>query len=165
MANQRRTSGRRADLRWTRGSAAILGQTTAGVFGNSTIITTSERSETIMRTRGEILVWLDASGSVAGDILRWAAGFLIQQEGQTPASTPIADGEAPFFWYETGTLAAETAVGNVGAPSEMARIVVDSKAMRILRPNQEVEFIYEVVDVVGAPISNASINARFLLAD
>jgi len=97
--------------------------------------------------------------------VRWAAGLLIQQPGVTPTSTPLADGEAPFFWYETGTLATETAVGNVGGGTEMARIVVDSKAMRILRPNQEVVFIYEVADIAGAPVSNASVNTRLLFAD
>jgi len=45
------------------------------------------------------------------------------------------------------------------------RGVVDSKAMRIIRPDQEVSMIIQTTGVVGAPVVDAAGIFRFLFAD
>ena len=122
-----------------------------------------------MRVRGNFLVWLDLTGSTAGDVVRVGLGLLVQQADVVSTSLPLTDGQAPFFWYEVVTLATEFAIATAGegptAGAQLFRGVIDGKAMRVLRPDQEVQSIVQTADVVGAPVINGAVDVRFLIAD
>ncbi len=85
--------------------------------------------------------------------------------GAILTSLPITDGEAPFVWYETFHLWSETGTGADDAVAQHHRLVVDSKAMRMLRPDQELVYVVETLAVVGAPVVDTGFAGRFLLAD
>ena len=163
MARRRSSSGRRSDLRWTLGtftSAALSAGSAQAV-----ILSTSVQSVTLMRTRGELLVYMDST-QTPGNLLLVACGMLVQQAGAVATSLPITDGQAPFFWYEAFHVGYEEYVTDViDCPLISAyRVPIDSKAMRIIRPDQEVVFIVEQATAIGAGEAiNVGATARFLL--
>ncbi len=156
----RRSVGRRADLRWTLGIADFEGITATAA---STIISAGNTSQTIMRTRGSLLCSID--GPTLNDVVHVGVGFLIIQSGGSATSTPIADGDAPYFWVEYFTLSSETGTPDDQLGTQNHRLVIDSKAMRVLRPDQEVTCVVEISRIVGTPVVDLSVVSRFLIAD
>ena len=161
-----RRAGRKADLRWTFGSASFLAQAAGTVA--TTILSSGNTSQTLMRTRGELLAFIDAV-QAPGALVRVGCALLVVPSGlgATVLSSPLTDGEAPFFWYEAFSIGHEEMVTDVigveGLP--IKRIPLDAKAMRVIRPDQEVQAVLEVVNIGTAANINVSITARFLLAD
>jgi len=131
------------------------------------VLTQGITSQTLMRTRGSVLAWLDASGSAAGDIVDVAVALFVQPAGSGAVSTPITDIDASYFWFTRFHLATEIAfpTGGDGQPGILwNRIDVDSKAMRVIRPDMETVMIVETADVVGAPVVNVVGSFRFLIS-
>ncbi len=163
----RRRSGRRADLRWTFGSTSALA-TAAGGTPSAVIVSSGNVSQTLMRIRGSILSWLDTTQAPGGAIF-CAMGIIIMPEGQgaTTVSSPIADANAPWIWFQSWELAYEEYVTDViDAPlATVFRAEIDSKAMRILRPDQELQVVFESLNISGSLAVNTAMQARFLLAD
>jgi len=160
----RRKSGKKIDFtRWTLGSftSAALGAGSA----QAVILSGSDnQSVTILRTRGELLCSVDGAQAPGGAV-KVGVGFLLQQVGATATSLPLSDGEAPFFWYEVFTIRYEEMVTDVIAVQDgmSARKIIDSKAMRIVRPDQEVVCIVEQATIGAALSINTAVQARFLL--
>ena len=166
MARRRlRGGGRKADLRWTLGSNNF---TVAAGSSAATIVTSSTVSQTIMRTRGEVLVYADGV-QAPGVSCRIACGLIIAQGGQsgTVLSAPLDDGDAPWFYYDVFHLGYEEMVTDgIDIPGITShRSVIDSKAMRIIRPDQEIQFVVQNTTVLGALTVNVNVAARFLIAD
>ena len=160
-----RKSGRKADLRWI-GGGSTFSALAGGASGGITAITAGNVSQTIMRTRGSLLVHIDTTPS-AGEVAQIGVALLIVPggTGTTVTSNPLANPDAPYFYYETFHLASEDTAVAVDAGLKMYRSVVDVKAMRVLRPDQEVQFLAEVVNVAGAMSVNISLAFRMLIAD
>ncbi len=120
--------------------------------------------ETIMRTRGSLLGYLDGTQS-PGTLLVVAVGFALVPEGTstTVLWSPFTDPDAPWFYYESFFLGYEEYVTDViDAPGVSSfRQVIDSKAMRRVR-NQEVQMVVENATVLAAGTVNVGVNGRFL---
>ena len=120
--------------------------------------------ETLLRTRGHILAYLDGVNepAVAANV---AVGMILVPEGTgtTVLWSPQTDGDAPWFWYESFTLAYEEGVVNVleYAGVSVFRQVIDSKGMRRIR-NQEVQLVIEVTTIQSAIEVNLMVSGRFL---
>ena len=162
---RRRGAGRRADLRWVLGRGTLL-TLSGGATAGATVISAGNTSQTIMRTRGRFAVWLDPP-LVVGDLVAWAVGLLIVPglTGTTVTSSPLTDPEAPFYWYESGHLAAETTADADGEGIKVVTGIVDVKAMRILRPDQEVQMVAEMSDITQTSEVNFHGTFRTLIAD
>ena len=121
--------------------------------------------ETLLRIRGTFLAYLDGT-QTGGEAVRVSTGLIVMPEGLgvSVISNPIADGNAPWLWFETFVLAYEEMVSNVvdipGATS--FRVAIDSKAMRKLRPDREIQWVTEVTTVLTTSAVNSSLQARFL---
>ena len=91
---------------------------------------------TIVRTRGELLIFLDAAGGAINEGFAWAFGMCNVTEnaagiGVTAVPNPIDDiGWDGWFVYETGTVVTRGTALEDGALTEMIRAPIDSKAMR-----------------------------------
>jgi len=162
MAN--RKSGKKIDFtRWTFGAfdSALASGSAQGV-----IVSPATRAQTILRTRGEIVCYADGTQAPAGRV-RVGVGFLVQQAGATAVSLPVTDGDSPFFWYEVFIIGYEEMVTDViDIPGlSMFRKTIDSKAMRIVRADQEVICIAENLTVGSAMTVNLSVSARFLIGE
>ncbi len=162
MANRR--SPRRGDLRWVFTQLNFAAISSGGVSAQ-TAISAGTQPETIMRTRGELLVWIDASPA-QGEVQGVGFGLIVMPEGQgtTVISSPISDGNAPFYWFEAFGLASEDTGVARQEGLHMLRVPIDSKAMRRVRPDKEVQLVMESVAFSGATVVNAIVSFRTLLA-
>ena len=161
----RRRSGKKIDFtRWTATNSDVNAQAagTVGVLA----ITTGSVSNTLLRTRGNFLCYLDGTQS-AGVRVSIGVGLIVMPggTGTTVTSSSLTDGDAPWFWYERFTLAYEEYVASVidATGASVFRGVIDSKAMRILRLDEEVQMVVENVTEGFSSSINLTANMRFLI--
>ena len=168
MARRRGGTGKVIDnLRWEGGNALSIGALAAGSFG-VLILSAGVPRETIMRTRGEVLVSADGAQAPGGAVLV-SMGMVLVPEGQggTVIWDPFTDEEAPWFWYQETTIGYDEMVTDVidvpGITS--SRIVIDSKAMRRANVDEEVQFVVTNTTLGTAMSVNIRASLRFLLGN
>jgi len=121
--------------------------------------------ETLMRMRGEFFCTIDANQAPA-ILMRITAGVIVVPGGQstTVLHEPNGDADAPWLWYTAFALSHEEAVTDViefGGGHK--RIEIDSKAMRIIRPDQELQLVVTSTTLGGGADVNWAFSARGLL--
>ncbi len=162
MAVQRR--GRKTDLRWT-GSTVSQLAFSAGTAA-SQVLSAGLSRETLTRTRGSLIAYIDGA-SAPGKLVHCAVGLLVAQAGSAGAvrSAPLTDRDAPWFWYSEFTLGYEEMVTDVvDVPGISSyREQVDSKAMRVIRPDQDVIAVFENQTIGSAAAINVVLGVRILL--
>ncbi len=140
------------NLRWSGGQAIAVNTLTAGSQAVNALAAGVPR-ETIMRTRGEVLVYIDSAQAPSGLALI-SMGLVLVPEGQssTVIWDPFNDSEAPWFWFQEVFVGYEEMVIDViDVPGITAhRIIVDSKAMRRANVDEEVQFVVTNTTVNGA---------------
>ncbi len=167
MANARRRGfAKKMDsTRWLKGNASF-GALAAGSVAATIVGAFSTVTETLLRMRGEVLVYLDGT-SEPGVLVLVSMGIRLVQAGQgtTVVSNPFDDAQASWLWYESVSLAYQESVTNVIAIDGIssARINIDNKAMRIIRPDTELQLIVTNSTVLTAEAVNVSFFSRFLL--
>jgi len=157
---QRQRAGRRTDYEWQGGSSmAFAALAAGGTTQQSTIVTVG--AFTLMRVRGHWSVSFDGD-EMAADHLEVGIGLLLQQTGAVATSLPLTDPNAPWIWYDQ--VALYTAEGTNADQGFLTsyRGVIDSKAMRRMKPDQSLIFVLETSNIVGAPTVDGYANARFL---
>ena len=148
MANRR---GKTIDVvHWTYGSF-VFGNQAAGSAA-VTLLGAQHLPETLLRFRGEWCATLD-SAIAPGVGISVSVGAILVPEGTgtTVLWSPITDGDAPWFWWDTMNLMYEEPVTDVVANQQAlsGRRVIDSKAMRKNR-NEEVQIVVENATVTGS---------------
>jgi len=156
----------RRRTRWVAGTSAhVFSGLAAGTIG-STFITTGTAEETLIRIRGSLLAWVDGL-ETPGPSALIGVGLIVMPEGQgaTVLTSPISDGNAPWIWISRFILGYEEMVTDViDVPGLTSyREVVDSKAMRIIRPDRELQLVAENVTSTSALSVNIHMDARVLL--
>jgi len=165
MARSRQARGRRADYRWREWAGSVSSLTTDNSTQATLISASSTFSDTLMRLRGNFVCWLRAA-QAGGDITQVAAGIMFVGKGVTATVTPLTEGSASWIWYERFHLFAEVATlgGGQMAGSSLFRSVIDGKAMRKRRPDEDLLFVIETSNVSGAAPIAAQIAGRALFA-
>ena len=149
-------------VHWTYGSFSnlALGAGTAG----QTVLSAQHLPETLLRTRGEICVWLDTTQAPPVS-LSVGVGLILVPEGLSTTVTwsPISDGDAPWLWVDYFILAYEEMVTDQIAVQELigVRRVIDSKAMRKVR-NREFQFVVENATIGNPAAVNVAGQVRIL---
>ena len=111
---------------------------------------------TVLRIRGELIYQMQATGIAIGDQARVGFGLgIVSQDafalGATALPDPLGDVSFPWlFWNETN-FASELAAATNTAGSAVRRLVVDTKAMRKLKPEEALVAIYQYDDITGTP--------------
>jgi len=149
-------------VHWTPfiGASLALGAGSAG----QTLLAAQHLPETLMRTRGNLLCYADAT-QVPGALTDVAIGFILVPEGtgSTVLWSPITDGDAPWFYYDRFAIGYEEGVTDVialqGVP--VYRATIDSKAMRKVR-NREIQMVVEQVTTGTALSINVTAQGRVL---
>ena len=120
--------------------------------------------ETLMRTRGEWVGWLEGARA-PGDAVAVGVGLIQVPEGTgtTVLWSPITDGDAPWIWLDYAILAyEETVVDVIDIPQITAvRRLIDSKAMRKIR-NTELQVVVENASIFGTASVNVLGQGRIL---
>ncbi len=159
----RRRSGKKIDFtHWT----GFAGGNSALAAGSSaqTLLAAQHLPETLMRTRGNLLAYVDGAGA-PGRLARVAMGMILVPEGTgtTVLWDPESDSDASWFWYTTFCIGYEEAVVDVVdvAGLSIYRETIDSRAMRIVK-NQEVQLVTVNTTVGSALVINTCIDGRWL---
>jgi len=151
------------NVHWTgfQGSALALSAGTVGV----TLAAGVHGTETLMRTRGSLLAYIDST-SAPGLGIRVGVGFQLVPEGTgtTVSTSPLTDPSRNWFYYETFALGYEEMVTDViDVPGiTVFRKEIDSKAMRVVRSNTEIQMVVENVTFLMAAALNLHVEGRFL---
>ncbi len=137
----------------------------AGTIGTTFFNQLLDRPVTLMRIRGQ--VWGSVDGaSGTGKAMQISMGIIKVPEG-TSASivyNPVADDKAPWLWYATFVLAYEEMVTDVVDVPVVSgyRETINNKAMRVIRPDEELQFVAENTTVGTAGAANVGISGRML---
>ncbi len=137
----------------------------AGIAAQTFLTQALDRPVTSMRIRGTAWGFVDGleapgvSATISMGIIKVPEGT-----GSTVVYDPVADDKAPWLWYTSFHLAYEEYVTDViDCPGMTSyREVIDNKAMRIVRPDEELQFVVENTTVVGALSANVGITGRSL---
>jgi len=157
-----RRSGRAPNVHWTNFSGGVL----ALSAGTTAILALAAQhgTETLMRMRGNLAAWLDAT-QAPGGFAQIGVGMILVPEGTgtTVLWSPVTDGDAPWIWVEQFSIGYEEYVTDViDSPGISSfRAVIDNKAMRVSR-NQELQIVWENVTVGGAVSINGDVVGRVL---
>ena len=163
MADRGRHAKKIDTVHWTYGSF-LFGALTAGTAALN-VLSAQHLPETLLRMRGEWTAWLD--GTNAPPLaLSITLGMILVPEGTgtTVLWSPVTDGDAPWIWWDTFSLAYEEMVTDVISIQAMtgARRIIDSKAMRKVR-NRELQVVAENTTTIGgAEGVNVVGSGRFL---
>ena len=129
-------------------------------------LASSDFPDTVMRTRGSLLVYLDGV-QTPGVLVRWALGFVCVPEGSgsTVIWSPLTDANAPWFVYESGYVGYEESVTDVVqvAGLSLMRRTINSKAMRKCPPDMELQAVFEQSTELAAGNVNVAFWGRVLL--
>ncbi len=165
----RRRSGKKIDTtRWVGAFGGTAGTgLSAGTLGVA-LLSSATLAETIMRFRGTLLAYMDAAGAPLRGV-RVSVGLILVPEGtgSTVLWSPFTDENAPWFYYSSFVLAYEEMVIDVVDVPQASgyREVIDNKAMRIIRPDTEVQMVVENTTLAGAGAAsiNVELSGRILL--
>jgi len=118
-----------------------------------------------MRIRGELVAYIDGLQAPPA-LVDCAVGVHIVPggSGTTVTAAPITDPNAPWLLYERFTLGYEEYVTDVidNPGLTMFRKVIDVKGMRIIRPDVEMQVVFQNATLAGAASVNFSLAARVL---
>ena len=131
------------------------------------VITTLLRPQTILRVRGNTVVWIDGVPD-AGDAVTVTQGLIVVSEGVSVSNLPLTDPLAPWLWWDSCTVGFEEGnTGDAGGYSGLTsyRAIVDSKAMRRMRPEQDLRWVVEATTLGTAQAVNVSTALRILSGD
>ncbi len=151
------------NLIWDFSQGSSLAQSAGVISVNFASVGTTPT--TLLRLRGEVLGFLDGT-QAPGVLVQVSWGIIKVPEGSaaTTRYNPVADANAPWLAYGVMTLGYEEYVTDVvDSPIiAAARVVVDNKAMRRIRPDEELQFSIENSTVGSAGTTNFVYGIRWL---
>ena len=128
---------------------------------------------TILRLRGSWFAAFNAA-TVSQDEARITAGVCVVSTdaaavGSSAMPDPASDADYPWLWIEPISMFSPfvldgTAADN-GGHLPMYRGVIDSKAMRKIKPNQSLAWILQYQDVTGTPAVRVGAATRVLTGE
>jgi len=145
-------------------SSGFVGALTAGNSGFA-FATVGTRPVTLLRMRGEVVAYSDAATNPPSAVqVTYGIALVPEGSGATVRWDPVDDGNAPWLLYGTGIIAYEEKVTDVVDIPGMTsfRHVIDNKAMRILRPDVEMQLVVANTTVSGAAAVNFGYQLRWL---
>ena len=155
-----RSHGRKIDYEWN-GSAWGVSQAAGGRTVTGLIVLAIPG--TLFRCRGNAVVSID--GPTDGDKLVVAMGIMLVQSdafaaGVTSVPDPLSDTGSDWIWHQYVPLQAQAANLEHGV---VARVEIDSKAMRKFKPNQTLIMTWTGSSLAGTPAFDVTGGVRALI--
>ena len=137
----------------------------AGIAAFTFLTQALDRPTTLMRIRGQLHCFVDGAQATGG-ACNISAGIIKVPEGTstTVVYNPVADDKAAWLWYSSFFIGYEEMVTDViDVPGITSfREKIDNKAMRIVRPDEELQLVVENTTIGGAISVNFGIAGRML---
>jgi len=127
--------------------------------------TVGTQPATLLRIRGEVCGYADAADAPgAASLLTYGVILVPEGTGATVLFDPFTDGNAPWLLYGQALIAYEEKVTDViDVPGITSfRHAIDNKAMRIIRPDVEMQFVITNTTLLSAGAVNLSYGLRWL---
>ena len=151
---------------WAGGTTSAFTLAAGSVAVNALV--SSAQPFTLLRMRGNLVAFLDGA-SAPGKAVIIGVGLRMVPEGtgSTVLSAPLTDDEASWIYYSTFVLGYEEMVTDViDVPGISSfREIIDNKAMRRVKPDTELQFVFENATLATAAAVNIAISCRFLLGN
>ncbi len=163
MARGRR-SGRGPDYIWSGTGWFQQAQGSATAIGN-TVIAVFNEAQTLVRLRGYASATIDPSA--AGDIIVISMGFILADDdavaaGAASIPSPTNDTDGDWIWHGWFPLHAEFSTGE--GSDHNVQMVIDSKAMRRVKPNEQLVMVADGQIFAGTPTADLVAGVRVLSA-
>ncbi len=166
MTHARRT--RAPDYEWADQiiTAEIRSLAETVTTGDTSVAITFNRSQTVVRVRGNGHCVLDPGA--AGDGMIVGCGLIVVQEeaivaGAASLPSPIDALDASWLWHTLIPLSSGDASAQNGADiNQASRFVIDSKAMRRAKNGEGLVFVMDGLRDGGTPSATVSLCARIL---
>ena len=147
---------------YSSGAAASIG---AGSSVGLNFSSVGTQPTTLLRIRGEVMAHAD--GVLApgvGAHVTYGIILVPEGSGSTVRFNLVADANAPWLLYGAGYVGYDEAVLDVVGIQQalMFRHVIDNKAMRIIRPDLEMQFVIENTTALGGITITFSYQLRWL---
>ena len=162
-ANRRRTG-------WDDGPSTASGSiSAAGSALWSTGIQNGDDGITLVRVRGEVLLFLSTVTSNLDGFIRVAVGLAIVTTaaatvGITAVPTPLTDIEYEgWLWHWTGPMIGVVSGGDSALGMGAVRVPIDSKAMRKWNTDETLIGVVEVGSEVGTAVLGFNASSRILV--
>ncbi len=158
----KRGSGRRSDYQWLGGFGSTGAIAEAVVINN---LVQSNVAGTLVRSRGEVILSID--GPADGDKIVIGCGLMIASDAQVVGGiagfpSPIGATDADWLWHSFVPLQSQSATQDQALGDQVARLVIDSKAMRKVKQNDNVVIVFDGDQQSGTPVVDATFGVRFL---
>ena len=154
------------NVRWTFAGGSV-GGLSSGTQGFA-FLSVATAPSTLLRMRGELLGYLDGT-QAPGSLVRLNWGIIKVPEGSgtTVQYDPAADNAAPWIAYGVMLIGYEEYVTDVVENGVTAgqRTTLDGKAMRRIRPDEEVQLVVTNTTLLSASAVNFAYGVRVLLGD
>ena len=165
-----RTSGAsRRRVSWQIGpTGSVTGVVTTSVVAFTAGVVAALDDLTLIRTRGELLVYLTVAGGASNEGFRWAFGMAIASEnafgiGITALMSPLTDlAWDGWFVHEQGSVITPGTTLD-GGISEQVRVKIDSKAMRKLHQTDSIYAVIETSEQGDGASLSAQLMSRMLV--
>ncbi len=168
MARPRgRSRATRLTKRWVGFSTGASGLGLSAGSVGQVVVAASGFLDTILRTRGQLIAWLDGVQGPA-PFIDVGVGLIIMSEGAAAGATfpaPLTDENADWFFYSRFSIGYEEMVVDVVDVPQISayREMIDSKAMRKGPPDTEIVAVIEQATIQGSATVNVQLAGRFLL--
>ena len=165
MARRHRGHGKKIDnLRWALGDAPSLAQSAGSVA--QVFLAAGTNPVTLLRVHGEIYTAFDTAQS-PGKLVKVTVGVIKVPEGSgtTVQYDPVSDDNAPWLLYQILMLGYEEMVTDVVSlcGSAFERRIIDNKAMRRIRPDEELQIVITNTTINGAASTDTLVSCRSLV--
>ena len=164
MARGRRT-GRKTDYSW-QGASGVL--TTIGTANQFLVLAIFGAPFTVMRTRGNVVLTMDTGA--AGDAMAVGLGIIILKDSVVTAGAASMPGpsnvlDAEWVWHQWVPLLSQTGTQSDDVGGQVARVEIDSKAMRKVKSNEQIVFVADAIIHAGTPTVDLVVGGRILVGD
>ncbi len=166
---QRTNVSSRRPVAWSVGPRGILTAVSTNqvqAFG-STAVSTAD-NQTIVRTRGQLLLYLSAADAARTGFHEVAFGMCVVSQnaagvGITAIPTPLTDiGWDGWFVHWMGTVVASSSTVDGSDRAAVVRVDIDSKAMRKIHATDNIVAVMEFASEIGVAVLEGDFDSRLL---
>ena len=161
-----RSRGRRSDYTWN-GAAWFDATLSATQSLGSGSIATVNAAGTLVRLRGYATVSMDVAAADNTQVV--ALGMIVGSDDQVAAGatafpSPMDDLDADWIWHSFFPLRSVTGTQSDGVGGQVVSQVIDSKAMRRVKQNDQLVMVADAQILAGSPTADSVAGVRALFA-
>ena len=122
---------------------------------------------TILRCRGRLLFHLDETQQASDEVKIGCGLGIVSTDaftlGATAMPDPSGDPEFPWLWWDELTFSSSLAAAEETFGSTTREVIVDTKAMRKIKPAESLGWVFQYTDITGTPLVDLNVSQTRVL--